>query len=58
MGFRAKGKFCEEEVAVDLIPSDVRVTAIVVVVVVLVAVVSWEYARERAATLRKKIGSE
>jgi hypothetical protein len=41
----------------DLVPSDLRVTAIVVVVVVLVAVVAWEYARRRAATLRKKLGS-
>ncbi|MGA3128845.1 MAG: hypothetical protein ABSD13_19290 [Candidatus Korobacteraceae bacterium] len=41
MVFRAMGRVCEEDV-VDLIPSDVRVTAIVVVVVVLVAVVAWE----------------
>jgi hypothetical protein len=41
----------------DLIPSDVRVSAIVIVVVVLVAVVAWEYARKRAAALRKKLGS-
>jgi sensor domain CHASE-containing protein len=42
----------------DLIPSDIRLIAIAVVVVVLVAVVAWEYTRRRAATLRKKIGSE
>ena len=51
------GRLCKEEVGVDLIPSHMRVTAIVVVVIVLVAVVAWEYARRRAVSLRKKLGS-
>jgi hypothetical protein len=36
----AKGEFYKEEVIMDLIPSDARVSAIVVVVVVLVTVVA------------------
>jgi hypothetical protein len=42
MGSRAKGKLCEEEVVVDLVPSDVRVIGIVVVVVVVVEIVAWK----------------